>query len=251
LFLDRECIFKPVKCFLSQNGQRGSLLVYYVGYILDEKNTLCNGCYLNRIIGLIQNLQVIWTVFISSHVPCHKFLEDVHEDSKSASRFLCNRPDRPLKASGCPAVSRSFSVEDVRISGQHRPDARSSFSNFYSEWDFNRHLFGKFLQDVRMMWKLVQTISSIPEYSRFPLRARKGVIAKTFQTLGQAIRMWSYFGKNCTILERRLQKTIRTRLSSVRMLHSQSPNLSRIRFSEAYIKRALGLLFVRIQYRIL
>jgi len=56
------------------------LLVFYVGYILDDKNTLCNGCYLNRIIGLIQNLQVLWTVFILSHVPCHKFLEDGHED---------------------------------------------------------------------------------------------------------------------------------------------------------------------------
>jgi hypothetical protein len=40
-----------------------------------------NGFILNSIIGLIKNLQVIWTVFISSHVPCHKFLEDVHEDS--------------------------------------------------------------------------------------------------------------------------------------------------------------------------
>jgi hypothetical protein len=35
------------------------VLVFYVGYILDDKNTLCNGCYLNKIIGLIQNLQVI------------------------------------------------------------------------------------------------------------------------------------------------------------------------------------------------
>jgi hypothetical protein len=33
------------------------VLVFYVGYILDDKNTLCNGCYLNRIIGLFQNLQ--------------------------------------------------------------------------------------------------------------------------------------------------------------------------------------------------
>jgi len=57
------------------------MLVFYVNCILDDKNTLCNGCYLNRIIGLIQNLQVLWTVFISSHVPRHKFLEDVHEDS--------------------------------------------------------------------------------------------------------------------------------------------------------------------------
>jgi hypothetical protein len=34
--------------FLSQNGQRESLLVFYVGNILVDKNTLCNGCILNR-----------------------------------------------------------------------------------------------------------------------------------------------------------------------------------------------------------
>jgi hypothetical protein len=50
--LDRECISKPVKCFFffffSQNGQRGSLLVFYVGFILYDKNTLCNGCKLTE-----------------------------------------------------------------------------------------------------------------------------------------------------------------------------------------------------------
>jgi len=51
-FLDRECISKLVKYFfLSQNGQMRSLLVFYVCYILNEKNTLCNGCVLNRMIG--------------------------------------------------------------------------------------------------------------------------------------------------------------------------------------------------------
>jgi len=58
------------------------------------------------------------------------------------SWFLCNRPNRPLKASGCLAVSRSFSVEDVRTLDQHRPDARSSFPNFYTELDFSRHCLG-------------------------------------------------------------------------------------------------------------
>jgi hypothetical protein len=82
------------------------VLVFYVGYILDDKNTLCNGCYLNKIIGLIQNLQVIWTVFISSHVPCHKFLEYVREDSvqipsqlagscATVQTGLWRRPDAP------------------------------------------------------------------------------------------------------------------------------------------------------------
>jgi len=64
------------------------VLVFYVGYILNDKNTLCNGCYSNRIISLIHNLQVLSTVFISSHVPCHKFLEDVHEDSMQISSQL-------------------------------------------------------------------------------------------------------------------------------------------------------------------
>jgi hypothetical protein len=68
------------------------LLVFYVANILVDKNTLCNGCILNRFIGFIQSLQVIWTVFISSHVIGHKFLEDVHEDSMQFSsqinRFL-------------------------------------------------------------------------------------------------------------------------------------------------------------------
>jgi hypothetical protein len=57
------------------------LLVFYVGNILDDKNTLCNGCNLNRMISSFQSLHVIWTMFISSHVTDHKFLEDVHKDS--------------------------------------------------------------------------------------------------------------------------------------------------------------------------
>jgi hypothetical protein len=85
-------------------------------------------------------------VFISSHVTDHKFLEDVHEDSmqfsSQNSRFLCNHSDWFLKASGRPSVSRSFSVEDVRTSEQHHPDARSSFSNSYTELDFSRHCLG-------------------------------------------------------------------------------------------------------------
>jgi len=54
LFLDWECISKPVKYFLSQNGQSESLLVLYVVNILNDKNTLCNGCILNMLIGLFK-----------------------------------------------------------------------------------------------------------------------------------------------------------------------------------------------------
>jgi hypothetical protein len=92
--------------FYSRMAKGGSLLVFYVGYILDDKNTLCHGCYLNRIIGLIQNLQVLWIVFIASHVPCHKFLEDVHEDPMQ----------NPSQLAG--------SCTTVRIDLLRRPDAQ-------------------------------------------------------------------------------------------------------------------------------
>jgi hypothetical protein len=78
----------------------------------------------------------------------HKVLENVHKDfmqfSNKNSPFLCNRPDKTLKASGRPSVSRSFSVAAVRTTEQHRPDARSSYSEFETELDFSQHYLGCF-----------------------------------------------------------------------------------------------------------
>jgi hypothetical protein len=117
------------------------------------KTLLCKGCILNRFIIFIQSLQVIWTVLVSSYVIGHKILEDVHEDSmhfpSQINRFLCNCPDGPLKASGRPSVSKSFSVEDIQITEQHRLEARSSYSNFYTELDFSRHYLGSFCKTSR------------------------------------------------------------------------------------------------------
>jgi hypothetical protein len=61
------------------------LLVFYIGNILVDKNTLCKCCFLNRIISYIQSFHVIWTV--SHFMLCvgHKVLEDVHEDSMQFS----------------------------------------------------------------------------------------------------------------------------------------------------------------------
>jgi hypothetical protein len=42
--------------FFVPNGQRGSLLVFYIGNILVDKNTLCNGCFLT-------GLSVLFRVF--------------------------------------------------------------------------------------------------------------------------------------------------------------------------------------------
>jgi hypothetical protein len=220
---------------VSRNGQRGSLLVFYVDNILVDKNTLCNGSILNRFIGFIQSLQVICTVFISSHVTGHKFLKDVNEDSmqfpSQINRFLCNWLNKPLKASGLLAMSRSFSIEDVWTSNQHYRDARSSYSKFYTELDFSRHYLGSFFKTFLKTWQHVRMLPSVPEHFGFPLQTRKGVTMKTVKTLSQTIRTWSCYGKNRVILERGSQKIVRTRLTSVRTPTCQSLNLSRIRFS--------------------
>jgi len=153
----------------------------------------------------IQSLHVIWTVFISSHVTDHKFLEDVHkysmQFSSQNSRFLCNRSNEHLKVSERPAVSRSLSVDDFRTSEQHRPDVRSSFSNFYTELDFSWHCLGSFYKTFGRRGLNVGTLSSISKYFGHPFWAQKGVTAKTIRTLGQAVWTWTYYEKNCTILK--------------------------------------------------
>jgi hypothetical protein len=72
--LDREYISKPVKCFLSQNDQMRSLLVFYIGNILVDKNTLCNGCFLIGLSVLFKVFKLYGQCLISCHVYGHKFL---------------------------------------------------------------------------------------------------------------------------------------------------------------------------------
>jgi len=49
------CLRKVEICIVSSENACGNIyiymLVFYVGHILDDKNTLCNGCNLNRMIS--------------------------------------------------------------------------------------------------------------------------------------------------------------------------------------------------------
>jgi hypothetical protein len=120
----------------------------------------------------------IRTVFISKHVTDHKFLEDVDKDSmqfpSQNSRFLCNRPDGPLKVSVHPSGSRSFSIEDNRTSEQHYQDDRSSFSNFYTELDFsNRYCLGSFCKTSRRRGNTSRRCPTFHNISDFRLNAER------------------------------------------------------------------------------
>jgi hypothetical protein len=65
-------------------------------------------------------------MFKSKYVTDHKLLEDVHKEflqnPSQINRFLLNRPDNPLKASGRPSVSSNFTL---KTSGQQRNTVRT------------------------------------------------------------------------------------------------------------------------------
>jgi hypothetical protein len=165
----------------------------------------------------------------------HKFLEDFHEDSlqitRQKNRFLYNRPDDPLKVFRCPTVSRSFSVEDVRTSEHHRPDDRSSFSNFYTELDFSsRHYLGSFCKTFGRcgnMSRSCQAFQNIPDFRWNAEMRYSEDRPEARPSRPDVYLLW----KDLRYSGRKLQKTVRTWLTSVRTLNSQSSNLSKFRFS--------------------
>jgi len=130
--------FQIGQVFLSQNGQRGSLLVFYVGYILDKQKHFMKWLRFNRMIGVYSESSCFQTMFKSKLVTDHKHLEDIHEESlripRQINQFLCNRPDGPLKASGRPSMSSSFTL---KTSGRQSNTVRMlGQSVFNKELDF-------------------------------------------------------------------------------------------------------------------
>jgi hypothetical protein len=65
---------------------KSKLLVFYIGNILVEKNTLCNGCIFNKMIGVYSESSCIQTMFKSKLVTDQKLIEDVHDDSLQNSK---------------------------------------------------------------------------------------------------------------------------------------------------------------------
>jgi hypothetical protein len=186
-------------------------------------------------IGSYSKSSCIRTVFISKHVTDHKFLEDDHEDSlqipRQKNRFMCNLSNESLTASRWPAVSRSFRVEDTRTSEQHRPDARSSFSNFFMELDFSsQQCLGSF---CKTSGRRGNTFGRCPAFQNilvFRSNAERRYSEDSPDARSSHLDVYLLW-KDLCYSGRRSQKTIPTRLTYVRTLDSQSSNLSRFRFS--------------------
>jgi hypothetical protein len=150
--------------------------------------------------------------------------------SRQKNRFLCNHPDEPLKASRRPSVYRSFSVEDVRTSEQHCSDARSSFSNFFTELDFSSwHCLGSFYKTSGWRGNTSRRCPAVQNILDFHLNIERRYSEDrldAWPSHSDVYLLWKdlrYFGN-------RSQKTFRTRLTFVQTLDSQSSNLSWFRF---------------------
>jgi hypothetical protein len=169
---------------------------------------------------------------VSFHALC---MVDVHEDSmqfpSQNSRFLCNCSNEPLKVSGWPAVSRSFSDEDVRMSEQHRPDARSSFSNFYTGLDFNsRHCLGSCCKTSRRCGNTSRHCPAFQNILDFRSNAERSYSEDCLEARPSCSDVY-FLWKDSRYSGSRSQKTVRMRLTSVRTLDRKSSNLSRFGFS--------------------
>jgi len=145
---------------------------------------------------------------MSMKIPC-SFQVRITGSCATFRTGLWRRPDVPqcLEASALKTFGRQGNT--IQKLGQSSPI-------FTQSWILVDTYLGSFCKT----WQHVRTLPSVPEYSRFPLRTRKGLTVKTVRAFGQAVRTWSCFVNNRAILERRSQKTVLMRLSSFRTLHS-------------------------------
>jgi hypothetical protein len=105
----------------------------------------------------------------SKTITDHKLLKDVQEESLQNPRqkqpVLVKLFGRAFEGVWTPRGVSQINIEDVRTSEQHHPDSRL-ISIQQGVWFQKSTLFGKSLQDVRMTWQHVRTMSSSLEYSR-------------------------------------------------------------------------------------
>jgi hypothetical protein len=137
---------------------------------------------------------------MSMKIPCN-FQVRIDSSCATVQTSLWRSPDAPqcIEASALKTSGRQSNT--VRTLGQAYPiSTRSWISVVNTVWEVS----ARRLDDVATLPDDVQY------YSKFPLQARKGVMAKTVWKLSQAFRTWICYGKNYATLERWFQLTVRT-----------------------------------------
>jgi len=139
----------------------------------------------------------------------------------------CKFQDR--KIGSCATVQMSLECvwtprSVKKLQRWRRPDARSSFPNLYTELDFSsRHCLWSF---CKSSGRRGNTTGRCPAFQNIPDFRSKAEMSYS-EDHSDIYLLWKdlrYFG-------RRSQKTVRTRLTSIRTLDSQNLNLNRFRIS--------------------
>jgi hypothetical protein len=107
LVLDRKCIFNPVKWFLSQNGQRGSLLGFLLAAFCWTKSFLCNVAAFTGMLFYSESTLQLWAS------------RRLYAEFKSASTI----PLHPSERRGIPSGRSSVKASSVRTTRTFHPNA--------------------------------------------------------------------------------------------------------------------------------
>jgi hypothetical protein len=169
-----------------------------------KQNTLCNGCILTGWSIFNSESSCIQTIIKSKTITDHKLLKDVHEESLQNPREKQPVPVQPSRKA-FEGVRMPLSVQQIMM--------KTSGHQSNTVWTLGQSVFNKELD-----FKIQHCLGSLCKPS-----GRHGNTSgrcPVFQNIPD-------FRSNA---ERILVKIVRTRLTSIWTLASQSPNLSSFRF---------------------
>jgi hypothetical protein len=182
--LDREYISKSVKCFLSQNGQRGSLLVFYIGNILVDKNTLCNACVLTGWSFFNSESSCIQTMIKSKTINDYKLLKDVLEESLQNPRQKQSVPVQP-SGRAFEGVWTLLSVQQITMKTSGRQSNTVWTLGqlvFNKEFDFrSRHCLGSLCKSSGRRGNTSRRCPAFQNIPEFRSNAER-ILVKTVRT---------------------------------------------------------------------
>jgi hypothetical protein len=168
----------------------GLQLVFYIGYILDKTNTLCNGCVLTGWSVFNSESPCIHTMIKSKTITDHKLLKDVHEESLQNPR---QKQPVPVQPSGraFEGIRTLLSVQQITMkpSGRQSNTVRTLGQPvFNKEFDFrSRHCLGSLCKPFGRRGSTsgqCPVVQNIPEFRSNVER----ILAKTIRTLSHDVR---------------------------------------------------------------
>jgi hypothetical protein len=166
------------------------VLVFYIGNILVDKKTLCNGYVLTRWLVFNSEYSCIQTMIKSKTIIDHKLLKDVHEEFLQNPRQKQSVPVQ-LSRRAFEGFWTPLSVQQIMVktSGRQSNTVRTlGQSVFNKELDFkSRHYLGSLCKPFGQHGNTFGRCLVFQNIPKFHSNTER-ILAKIVRTLGQAVR---------------------------------------------------------------